>query len=62
MNRHFFTLFFPVSQTAVFCNTGAAQKKTFYFIQYRTLLGKGGKSGALGENNVTKRELCNENR
>ena len=23
---------------------------------------KGGKSGALGENNVTKRELCNENR
>ena len=31
-------------------------------IQYRTLLGKGGKSGALGENNVTKRELCNENR
>jgi len=22
---------------------------------------KGGKSGALGENNVTKRELCNEN-
>ncbi len=32
------------------------------FIQYRTLLGKGGKSGALGESNVTKRELCNENR